>query len=243
MNRKCAVITGASRGIGHSAALAFAGAGYDLAICCSQDSSGLASTKKAVESLSAECMTDMFDVGSFDACNNFVTNVLSRFGKIDVLINNAGISHIGLLQDMSPEEWSKIINTNLTSVFNFCRLAIPSMVHQKSGSIINVSSVWGNTGAACEAAYSASKGGVNALTKALGKELASSGITVNAIACGVIDTDMNRCFSNEEREALINEIPADRFGNPGEVAEFMLVLAEGNPYLTGQVITLDGGWT
>ena len=243
MDKKCVLITGASRGIGRAAALAFAKAGYNLAISCSKDDAGLDSTKKSVQRFSAECISDIFDAGNFESCNNFVTKTLSYFGRIDVLVNNAGISHIGLLQDMSPEEWNHLINTNLTSVFNCCRLVIPSMLYRKNGSIINISSVWGNTGAACEAAYSASKGGVNAFTKALGKELAPSNIAVNAIACGVIDTDMNRCFTDEERDLLINEIPADRFGKPDEVADLILTLAESNPYLTGQIITFDGGWT
>ncbi|MBO5524526.1 MAG: SDR family oxidoreductase, partial [Roseburia sp.] len=170
------------------------------------------------------------------------SEVTERFGGIDVLINNAGISHIGLLSDMTIEEWNRIVNTNLTSVFSSCKLAIPYMVHQKAGKIINISSVWGIAGASCEVAYSACKGGVNAFTKALAKELAPSNIQVNAIACGVIDTQMNACFSEEEREALAEEIPAGRFGLPEEVAALALQLATGNDYLTGQIITLDGGW-
>ena len=123
-----------------------------------------------------------------------------------------------------------------------CKHAIPKMVHSKSGRILNISSVWGNVGASCEVAYSASKGGVNAFTKALAKELAPSGITVNAIACGVIDTRMNQCFSEEERTQLAEEIPAGRFGNAQEVAQLALSIVTSSSYLTGQIITLDGGW-
>jgi 3-oxoacyl-[acyl-carrier protein] reductase len=168
---------------------------------------------------------------------------LAEFGQIDVLVNNAGISHIGLLSDMTVEEWNTIVSVNLTSVFSTCKCIVPSMVQRQSGKIINISSVWGNVGASCEVAYSACKGGMNAFTKALGKELAPSSIQVNAIACGCIDTSMNQCFSAEERDALCDEIPAGRFGQPREVAALALQLATGNDYLTGQVITLDGGWT
>lgn len=163
-------------------------------------------------------------------------------GGVDVLINNAGISHIGLLSEMSYEEWERILHTNLTSVFSCCKLAIPHMVSQKSGRIINISSDWGICGASCEVAYSATKGGINAFTKALAKELAPSNIQVNAIACGVIDTQMNACFSEEERAELADEIPAGRFGTPEETAHLAVQLATGNEYLTGQIITLDGGW-
>ena len=171
-----------------------------------------------------------------------VDETLDKFGHINVLINNAGISHIGLLSDMSIEEWNKIVANNLTSVFSFSKLVIPQMVSYKSGKIIQISSVWGNVGASCEVAYSACKGGINAFTKALGKELAPSNIQVNAIACGVIDTDMNKCFTDEERNELADEIPAGRFGTADDVASLALSIATGNEYLNGQIITLDGGW-
>ena len=182
------------------------------------------------------------DVGDYAFVKTMVDATLEAFGSIDVLINNAGISYIGLLTDMSIEDWNRIVATNLTSVFSTCRCVVPSMVHNKRGRIINISSVWGNVGASCEVAYSACKGGINSFTRALGKELAPSQITVNAIACGVIDTDMNRCFSEEERVELIAEIPAERMGRPEEVAELALSIASGHAYLNGQIITLDGGW-
>jgi len=161
---------------------------------------------------------------------------------LDVLVNNAGISFVGLLQDMSDAQWSEILNTNLSSVFYCCRSAISHMVSQKSGKIINISSMWGTVGASCEAAYSATKSGMNGLTKALAKELAPSNVQVNAIACGVIDTAMNAQFSEEEREALREEIPAGRFADSEEVAALALTLASGHSYLTGQIIGLDGGY-
>ena len=159
-----------------------------------------------------------------------------------MLVNNAGISYVGLLTDMSNQDWDHILHTNLSSVFYCSRAAIPHMVFQKSGKIINISSMWGRTGASCEAAYSATKAGVNGLTMALAKELAPSNIQVNAIACGVIDTEMNACFTDEERSILREEIPAGRFGTPEEVAALVLDLARQHTYLTGQIIGLDGGY-
>ena len=155
----------------------------------------------------------------------------------DIFIVNSQEIH-----EMSVEEWHHVIHTNLDSMFYTSRYAIPLMLHKKSGKIINISSVWGNVGASMEVAYSASKGGVNSFTKALAKELAPSHIQVNAIACGVIDTDMNRCFSKEDMEALREEIPADRIGQPAEVAQMVLSVLQTPEYLTGQIITLDGAW-
>ena len=143
---------------------------------------------------------------------------------------------------MSSQDWERILRVNLTSVFNCCKLAIPYMVRQKQGKIINISSVWGVTGASCEAAYSATKGGINALTKALAKELAPSGIQVNAVACGAIDTEMNQWMQSEDLIALTDEIPAGRLGRAEEVADLVYHLGYKNSYLTGQVIGLDGGW-
>lgn len=240
---KTVLITGASRGIGRAIAVAFAGAGYRLVITCSNSREELLSLK---QELKTQFHVDVFpsigDVSSYSYMQQLFSEITERFGGVDVLINNAGISHIGLLSDMTIEDWNRIVSTNLTSVFSSCKLAIPYMVHQKAGKIINISSVWGIAGASCEVAYSACKGGVNAFTKALAKELAPSNIQVNAIACGVIDTQMNACFSEEERKALTEEIPAGRFGLPEEVAALALQLAAGNDYLTGQIITLDGGW-
>lgn len=240
---KTVLITGASRGIGRAIATAFAGAGCRLVITCANSREELLSLKQELETqFHVDILTSIGDVSSYSYMQQLFSEVTERFGGVDVLINNAGISHIGLLSDMTIEEWNRIVNTNLTSVFSSCKLAIPYMVHQKAGKIINISSVWGIAGASCEVAYSACKGGVNAFTRALAKELAPSNIQVNAIACGVIDTQMNACFSEEEREALAEEIPAGRFGLPEEVAALALQLATGNDYLTGQIITLDGGW-
>ena len=239
MEHKTALITGASRGIGRAIACAFASAGYDLFLTCLRSEESL---KQLCRDLSERCGVRAVpfcgDMGDFAA----VQSLFSGIRRLDVLVNNAGISHIGLLSDMSPEEWRRIMATNLDSCFYTCKLAVPLMVHEKRGKILNISSVWGSAGASMEAAYSASKGAVNSLTKALAKELAPSNIQVNAIACGVIDTDMNRCFSEEEMRALIEEIPADRLGSAEEVAALALQLAGSPSYLTGQIIALDGGF-
>ena len=236
---KTVMITGASRGIGAATAKRFAGAGYNLVLICKNSGEQLqrlADTLCARYGISAQ--TFVGDVGD----EGFAERVFSECKDIDILINNAGISYVGLLSDMTPEAWDALIRTNLTGVFLFSRLAIPAMVRKKEGQIINVSSVWGSAGGSCEAAYSASKGGVNALTKALAKELAPSHIRVNAVAPGCIDTEMNGNLSAEERSALCEEIPAGRFGSPEEAAELIFSVAQGPAYLTGQIIGLTGGW-
>lgn len=240
---KVAFITGASRGIGLAIAEELAAAGYHLALVARSRELLIKRGKELQEKYHTVCLCLAGDVGEADFVEEAFTQVRESLGQVDILVNNAGISHIGLLSEMRLEQWNQVMTTNLTSVFLCCRQAIPCMVARKQGRIINISSVWGNAGASCEAAYSASKGGMNALTKALGKELAPSGIAVNAIACGVIDTDMNQCFSREEREALMEEIPAGRFAAPAEVAQMVRTLAEAPVYLTGQVISLDGGWS
>ena len=241
---KTVLITGASRGIGRAIALAFAKEGYRLVINCSKSEAELFSLRdELIRSCHTDVLASVGDVSDYSYVVNLFEEAIAQFGGIDVLINNAGISHIGLLSDMSIDDWNHIVGINLTSAFSTCKLAIPHMVHQKSGKIINISSVWGNVGASCEVAYSACKGGINSFTRALAKELAPSNIQVNAIACGVIDTQMNACFDEQERQALADEIPAGRFGTPEEVAALAVQLCTENTYLTGQIITLDGGWT
>lgn len=243
MKQKTAFITGASHGIGRAIAETFAHAGYRLAINCKSSEHELqALAESLTSSCHVPCLPLVGDVSDEDFVSHAFQTIQKELGDVDILINNAGISHIGLLSDMTLEEWNHVIQVNLTSLFCCCKHAIPAMVHHKSGRILNISSVWGSTGASMEVAYSASKGGVNAFTKALAKELAPSGIAVNAIACGVIDTRMNACFSEEERYQLSEEIPIGRFGSPQEAADLALSLVNAPSYLTGQIITLDGGW-
>jgi 3-oxoacyl-[acyl-carrier protein] reductase len=237
---RTALITGASRGIGAAIARIFAANGYHLILTCDQSIDAL---KLLVDELAAEhgiCCSALQADMSLEAD---VKQIFSQIRHLDVLVNNAGISHIGLLSDMTAEQWHRVMGVNLDSCFYTARAAIPLMLQEHAGHIINISSVWGNAGASMEVAYSASKGGMNAFTKALAKELAPSGIQVNAVACGVIDTAMNACFSEEDMNALKNEIPADRLGQPEEVAQLVYQLTQGPSYLTGQIITLDGGWS
>ena len=239
MERKKALITGASRGIGKAIAHEFAASGYDLYLTCNQNLDLLKQEASRLEQeFKIKCECYGFPIYE----EKEVISMFARIPYLDVLVNNAGIAHIGLLTDMSYDEWKNIIDTNLNGCFLTCRQAVPEMVRRKKGKIINISSVWGNVGASMEVAYSASKGAVNSFTKALAKELGPSNIQVNAIACGVIDTDMNKCFDEEDIQGLISEIPADRIGTPQEVAKLVLQLCTGNEYLTGQIITLDGGW-
>lgn len=239
MERKIALVTGASRGIGAAIATSLAQAGYDLYLTCHHNIDLLNNLAYHLEdTCHITCKCYAFPVYEEQA----VQEMYQEIPYLDILVNNAGISYIGLLTDMSYEEWQRVMKTNLDGCFLNCREALRSMVHRKKGKIVNISSVWGNVGASMEVAYSASKGGMNAFTKALAKELGPSNIQVNAIACGVIDTDMNRCFSEDERQALIEEIPSDRMGRAEEVAQLVLQLCTGNQYLTGQIITLDGGW-
>ncbi len=243
MSFKTALVTGASRGIGRSIALTLAANGYHLMITCHRNAELLEEVKQYIEShFPVTCITYAGDMGDYMTVQQMYSVFCEHFSSLDVLVNNAGISCIGLLTDLSPEEWDRILQTNLSSVFYTCRYGIPLMLRKKNGKIINISSVWGITGASCEAAYSATKGGVNALTKALAKELAPSNIQVNAIACGAIDTEMNSFLDEEELSSLLLEIPAGRMGRPEEVASLVMDLCTGNEYLTGQVIQLDGGW-
>ncbi len=240
VNRKRALVTGASRGIGKSIAQMLASEGYDLYLTCHNNIAVLRNFASELQELyGTNCNCHAFPICDEEK----VAKMFEDIPYLDLLVNNAGISYIGLLTDMSFQEWREVIDTNLNACFLTCRYAVPGMVHRHCGKIINISSVWGTVGASMEVAYSASKGGMNAFTRALAKELAPSNIQVNAIACGAIDTDMNRCLGKEDIEALIQEIPADRMGSPGEVAELVRYLSAGNAYLTGQVITLDGGWT
>ena len=242
MSRKTVLVTGASRGIGKAIAVKFAKKNYNVVINCVRSQERLMQTKKEIESYQVPCLAFMGDMGDMSQCEALFKQIKKQFSALDVLVNNAGISYIGLLQDMKTEDWDRIIRTNLTSVFNLSKLAIPDMVARKYGKIINISSVWGNVGAACEVAYTATKGGINAFTKALAKELAPSNIQVNAVACGAIDTEMNQFLEEEELIALVEEIPTGRLGKAEEVADLVYHLGYKNSYLTGQVIGLDGGW-
>lgn len=242
MTKKTVLITGASRGIGRACALRFAKAGYFVFLNCKNSITELQELKDELLQSGYACEAVPGDAGNSRDVAKIFQIIRDISGGLDVLVNNAGISHIGLLMDMTDDEWDQILHSNLSSAFYCSRAAVPYMISKRGGKIINISSMWGRVGASCEAAYSATKAGMNGLTMALAKELASCNIQINAIACGVIDTAMNAEFSREELLALQEDIPAGRFGTPEEVGELVFDLAENHPYLTGQIIGLDGGY-
>ncbi len=237
-----AIITGASRGIGKACAIELSTHFDTIVINSFSHTDALAQTKDAIESKGTRCLAFSGDIGDYDFVQQMIQTLLQQDLTIDLLVNNAGISHVGLLSDMTITEWNRIVQTNLTSIFNCCNQIIPHMVRNRHGHIINISSMWGISGASCEVAYSATKGGVNAFTKALAKELAPSNVRVNALACGAIQTEMNTCFTAEELNAFCNDIPACRMGTPEEVAQMVLHLYNSPSYLTGEVIKIDGGY-
>lgn len=243
MIKKNVLITGASRGIGRSTALLFADKGFHVFLNCNKSIEELQKVQQEIEQNHPNCSTIVTgNVGNPEDVRSIFREIYSHCDSLDVLVNNAGVAHIGLLMDLTDEEWRRIIDTNLSSVFYCCREAVPKMVSKKSGRIINISSMWGTVGASCEAAYSASKSGIHGLTRALAKELAPSGIPVNAIACGVIDTVMNAQLDKTERQELAEEIPAGRFCSPEEIAEVIWQTANTPVYMTGQIIGVDGGY-
>lgn len=240
---KSAIIIGASTGIGRATAIMLADSYTHIAITSFRHADELFSLRDELTARGCICFCEAGDAGDYNFIESFVARAADIFGgHIDLLINNAGISYVGLLTDMTQEDFDRTMKSNIYSVFNSCHEVIPYMVHAKSGRIINISSVWGNVGASCEVAYSASKGAVNAFSKALAKELAPSGITVNAIAFGAIDTEMNSHLSADEKAALEDEIPVGRMATPREAADFICRTAECGTYLNGQVITFDGAW-
>ncbi len=262
------IVTGASRGIGRAAALTLADGCRGtaprllnaenvlpenaenqpvraIAICADRDREGLEETAGLIRQKNPDCRVFSYlgDVADEAFVNHMVSDFEKKTGRpVYVLVNNAGISIVGLVQDLSLSDWHRIMDVNLTSVFLLSRAVIPGMVHAKAGHIINISSMWGRAGASCEAAYSATKGGVIAFTQALAKELAPSGISVNAIAPGCVDTAMNGHLSAGEKAALAEEIPAGRFASPEEIAAIIAAVAQAPAYMTGQVVGVDGGY-
>lgn len=229
---KTVLITGGAKGIGAATARVFAKHGYDVIV-------NYLTSKKAAKALADEigCRTICADVTD----SKQVEDVFGVIGDIDILVNNAGICGFYMLDAMTDEEWKHMMDVNLNAAFYCCRSALPQMIHRKSGAIINVSSMWGITGASCEVAYSAAKAGLIGFTKALAKEVGPSGIQVNCVAPGVIDTDMNAHLDKETIDELCDEIPMGRTGKAEEVANVIYMLAQENNYITGQVISPNGG--
>lgn len=240
---KSVLITGSSRGVGKETAFKFAREGYHVFINCHSSLTQLDEVALTLEKIHPSCCTKLVaDISSAAEVSAMFKEINRISGGLDVLINNAGVSYWGLLEDMSICDWDKVIQTNLSSCFYCTKEALPSMIHNKAGCIINISSIWGHSGASCEVAYSASKAGIHGYTKALAKELAPSNVQVNAVSLGVMDTQMNAAYSDEELEVLREEIPAGRFGTPKEAAQMIWQLANSPSYLTGQIIRMDGGF-
>lgn len=239
---KSALITGATRGIGKAIALELADQGYDIAINYRTANEELEKLKKEIETKGVQCVLVYGDVSKFEDCENIVKNVTEKLEKIDVLVNNAGITKDGLILRMKKEDFQQVIDINLTGTFNMTRNVIPYMMKQRSGRIINMASVVGITGNAGQTNYAASKAGIIGFTKSLAKEVASRNILVNAIAPGFIETDMTNVLADQVKENILNQIPLKRMGTANEVAKLVKFLSsEDSKYITGQVINIDGG--
>ncbi len=239
--KKLAVITGASAGIGEACARLFAEKGYRLALTYNN---GEDKAKNIAEELGSLTECKIYKIDFSDPVNAEKTalRMAEETNGAEVLINNAGIAHFALLQDMTLDEWTRVFNVNTTSAFIMTKAFLPYMIREQKGAVINVSSVWGMGGASCEAAYSASKAALVALTKALARETALSGVRVNCVAPGVIDTRMNGHFSAEEKRELEESVPLGRYGSPEEIAKVIYFLASDDAsYITGEVICADGG--
>ena len=237
-NGRCVLISGGDRGIGAAAAQAFYAAGYRVAVLYHQNAEAAAKLEQALPG----CTVVQCDVASRASCELAFHTVEQALGHVDVLVCNAGIAQQKLFTDITPEEWQRMLDVNLSGAFHLCQLALPGMIHRKAGRILTVSSMWGQTGGSCEVHYSAAKAGLIGLTKALAKEEGPSGVTVNCVAPGVIDTDMMAAFTAEDKAALAEETPVGRLGSAAEVAALLVYLAGENAgYITGQVFGVNGG--
>ena len=239
---KTILITGASRGIGAETARHFARAGWQVGINYHRSEEQALALVRELEQEGCSVLPLQADVSDFHAVSHIVDKMLDRFNHIDVLLCNAGISHSGLFTDVQAADWRHLFAVNVDGTYHAIQSVLPHMIHRKHGSIITMSSIWGITGASCEVAYSATKGAIIAMTKALAKELGPSGITVNCIAPGVIDTEMNGNLSPEDLLVLAEETPLGRIGTASDIAKAVAFLAsDGGQFITGQVLSPNGG--
>ncbi|HJF95166.1 3-oxoacyl-[acyl-carrier-protein] reductase [Lachnospiraceae bacterium DSM 108991] len=242
LDGKIAVVTGASRGIGRAIALELASRGAFVVVNYNGSKDRAEEVKKEIEAAGGKAEVYQCNVSDFEKCQAFIQDVIKTYGRLDILVNNAGITRDGLLMKMSEADFDSVIETNLKGTFNTIRFASRQMLKQRSGRIINMSSVVGIAGNAGQANYASSKAGVIGLTKAVARELASRGITVNAIAPGFIETEMTEVLSDAVKEASVAQIPLGRFGKPEDIAKTAAFLASDDAgYITGQVIQVDGG--
>ncbi len=240
--KKTALITGATRGIGKQIAITLAQAGYDIAINYRKENEDLKNTKQEIEQTGAKCLTLQGDVSNYEDCEKIAKEIIQEYGKIDVLVNNAGITKDTLLMRMKKEDFEDVININLIGTFNMTKNIIPYMMKNRTGRIINISSVVGISGNAGQANYAASKAGIIGFTKSLAKEVGSRNILVNSIAPGFIETAMTDVLKEEIKEEISKTIPLKRMGKAQDVANVVKFLAsEESSYITGQVIHVDGG--
>ncbi len=239
---KVAFITGATRGIGKQIAITFAKEGYDIAINYRKENEELENAKREIEENNVKCLTVQGDVSNFEDCERCVNEIIEEYGKIDVLVNNAGITKDTLLMRMKKEDFESVIDINLVGTFNVTKNVISHMMKARSGRIINISSVVGVSGNAGQTNYSASKAGIIGFTKSLAKEVGSRGILVNAVAPGFIETQMTDVLKDEIKEEIAKSIPVKRMGVAQDVANVVKFLAsDDSSYITGQVIHVDGG--
>lgn len=239
---KTVLVTGASRGIGREIALAFGRLKYNVAVNYRTSDKAAEETVQAIKRDGGNAVAVKADVSEYEDIHNMTETVNKTFGGIDILVNNAGIAYQGLITDMTNDQYKKIMSTNFDSVFYTCREVLPIMLHRHSGRIINIASIWGEVGASCEVVYSASKAAVIGFTKALAQEVGPSGITVNCVSPGIIDTDMNKIVDKNILDGLAQELPLGRLGLAHEVASAVLFLAsDGASYITGQTISVNGG--
>ncbi len=241
---KKALVTGASRGIGRAIAVALAGGGADVAINYSSDSDGAEETLRLVREKGVDALAARADVSVYDSASAMFEEVLPRWGRVDILVNNAGITRDRLFARMKPQDWEDVVRVNLTGAFNCSRLASRTMMKNRSGRIVNVTSVAGIAGNPGQANYSAAKAGLIGMTRTLARELGPFGITVNAVAPGLVETAMTRELPADAREQLMSRIPLGRVGAPEDVASAVLFLVSGaGSYITGHVLVVDGGLT
>lgn len=243
MKNNTVIVTGASGGIGSEIAALFALNGYNVVINYNSNETAALSLCSALSEKGAAVVAFKADVSDSSQANELVDFAKKNFGSIDILVNNAGVAQQKLFTDITDEDFDRMFNVNVKSVFNCCRAVLPHMIHNKYGRIVNISSMWGICGASCEVHYSASKAAVIGLTKALAKEVGPSGITVNCIAPGLIDTPMNGNLSKETIKELCEETPVSRIGTPEDVAKAVFFLAKkDSSFITGQILGVDGGF-